>query len=107
MGIDIGSGGCKVTVIDTAGRVLSKKYCEYRTFYPHPGWAEQNPADWEEALAKTLALTVGDAACSRQEIECITIGATTHTVVLLDKEGKSSGPRFSGRTKGPSMRWNG
>lgn len=88
MGIDIGSGGCKVTVIDTAGRVLSKKYSEYKTFYPHPGWAEQNPADWEEALAKTLSLTFGNADCSRQEIECITIGATTHTVVLLDKGGK-------------------
>jgi xylulokinase len=87
MGIDIGSGGCKVTVIDTAGRVLSKKYSEYKTLYPHPGWAEQNPADWEEALAKTLALTFGDADCSREEIECITIGATTHTVVLLDKGG--------------------
>ena len=88
MGIDIGSGGCKVTVIDTTGRVVSKKYCEYKTSYPHPGWAEQNPADWEEALAGTLTLTFGDADCSREKIECITIGATTHTVVLLDREGK-------------------
>lgn len=88
MGIDIGSGGCKVTVIDTNGRVVSKKYSEYQTFYPHPGWAEQNPEDWVEALTKTLFLTFDDEGCSLQEIECITIGATTHTVVLLDREGK-------------------
>ncbi len=88
MGIDIGSGGCKVTVIDTTGRVVSKKYSEYQTFYPHPGWAEQNPADWEEALVKTLAQTFAAPDCSLTEIECITIGATTHTVVLLDKDGR-------------------
>ncbi|MFZ4440106.1 MAG: xylulokinase [Syntrophales bacterium] len=87
MGIDIGSGGCKVTVIDTAGRIISKKYSEYNTLYTRPGWAEQNPADWEDSLVKTLALTFNNADCSREEIECITIGATTHTLVLLDKEG--------------------
>lgn len=88
MGVDIGSGGCKITVIDTCGRVVSRQYREYRTHYPHPGWAEQNPTDWEEAFAKTLSLTFGDGSCSPTEIECVTIGATTHTVVLLDREGK-------------------
>ena len=88
MGVDIGSGGCKVTVIDTHRRVVSKKYTEYGTSYPHPGWAEQNPLDWEKALVATLSQTFGDGSCSPKEIECISIGATTHTVVLLDGEGK-------------------
>jgi xylulokinase len=88
MGIDIGSGGCKITVIDAKGRICKKRYNEYRTSYPHPGWAEQNPDDWEEALAKTLAQTLSDPGCSVKEIECITIGAATHTVVLLDKDGR-------------------
>lgn len=88
MGIDIGSGGCKISVIDTRGRVVSKKYCEYKTSYPHPGWAEQDPLDWEEALTATLSRTFGDGSCSPKDIECISVGATTHTVVLLDGEGK-------------------
>jgi xylulokinase len=87
MGVDIGSGGCKVTVVDTHGRVISKEYTEYKTAYPHPGWAEQDPMDWEEALAATLSQTFGDGTCSPKEIECISIGATTHTVVLLDADG--------------------
>lgn len=92
VGIDIGSGGCKITVIDTEGQVLSKRYNEYRTSYLHPGWAEQNPKDWEESLAKTLAETLSTLTCSLKQIECITIGAATHTVVLLDKECKPLRP---------------
>jgi xylulokinase len=88
MGIDIGSGGCKVTVIDNDGNILSKNYIEYKTSYPHPGWAEQNPLDWENALIDALARTFAAQDLSPREIECVTIGAATHTVVLLDQKGK-------------------
>jgi xylulokinase len=88
MGVDIGSGGCKILIINSSGKVLAKKYREYETQYPHPGWAEQNPADWETALLELLPPALSDAGLRAKDVGCITIAAATHTVVLLDKKGE-------------------
>lgn len=87
MGIDIGSGGCKVLILNSLGDVLARKYREYETSYPHPGWAEQNPHDWEDALRELLPAAFAEAGVRPKDIGCITIGAATHSVVLLDKKG--------------------
>ena len=88
MGIDIGSGGCKIVVINSSGEVMSRKYREIETNYPHPGWAEQDPRDWENALRELLPLALSEADVQARDISCITISAATHSVVLLDKRGK-------------------
>jgi len=88
MGIDIGSGGCKVIVINDSGEVLGRKYREYETNYPHLGWAEQDPRDWENALRELLPIVFSEAGIRPRDLGCITIGAATHSVVLLDKKGK-------------------
>lgn len=46
LGIDFGTGGCKVTLIDTAGNILDSRSGEYPSSHPQTGWGEQNPADW-------------------------------------------------------------
>jgi len=88
MGIDIGSGGCKIIIINSSGEVLGRKYREYETSYPHPGWAEQDPRDWENALRELLPIVLAEAGIGPRDIGCITIGAATHSVVLLDRKGK-------------------
>ena len=52
------------------------------------GWAEQDPRDWENALRELLPLSFAEAGIRPGDIGCITIGAATHSVVLLDKKGK-------------------
>jgi xylulokinase len=88
LGVDIGSGGCKVLIANSLGEVLAKKYREYETHYPYPGWAEQDPTIWENAFRELLPLAFLEAGLRPQDIGCVTIGAATHTVVLLDKKGK-------------------
>ena len=55
LGIDFGSGGCKVTAIDDSGTVLGEAAVEYPTHYEHPGWSEQDPGDWYSAMCESLA----------------------------------------------------
>ncbi len=50
MGIDLGTTGVKVTLLDEAGNVLVTAYREYAIGVPHPGYAEQNPEDWWAGL---------------------------------------------------------
>lgn len=43
LGIDIGTSACKIAVFTRDGEVKASGSKEYPVYYPHPGWAEQNP----------------------------------------------------------------
>ncbi|MBE7733494.1 xylulokinase [Devosia faecipullorum] len=47
LGIDIGTSGVKALLIDDDGRALGDaSAAAIEPVRPHPGWSEQNPADW-------------------------------------------------------------
>ena len=54
MGIDIGSSGCKVSILNLKDRKLRTFSSEYPTYYPRPGWAEQDPEDWIKSLRRLI-----------------------------------------------------
>ena len=43
LGIDIGTSACKIAIFDKMGNVISVANGDYKVYYPHSGWAEQNP----------------------------------------------------------------
>lgn len=47
---ELGTGGCKTVVVDARGVVVALAQSEYPTAYPCPGWCEQNPQDWPDAV---------------------------------------------------------
>ncbi len=85
LGIDFGSGGCKVTVIDTAGRLQGEASVEYKTHYPHSGWSEQDPSDWYSAMCSALAAVRGKGVDFKQ-IAAVSFDGSTHNAVLLDAQ---------------------
>ena len=72
LGIDFGSGGCKVTAIDTDGFLQGEASVEYRTHYPHPG-----------ALA-----AVREQGVDFKRIASIAFDGSTHNAVLMNGEMK-------------------
>jgi xylulokinase len=50
-GVDVGSQGACLSVFTADGNRLATVYRAYQVSYPQPGWAEQDPALWEAALA--------------------------------------------------------
>ena len=41
-GIDAGTTGATVMIVDTNGTIISSAYREYPCIYPRPGWVEQD-----------------------------------------------------------------
>lgn len=80
LGIDFGTGGCKFTLLDASGKVHGSESEEYPILSPRPGWAEQNPADWFNAVSR---LTRGIENPQRIAAVCLT--GYTHGAVLLDE----------------------
>ena len=83
LGIDFGTGGCKVTVVDRSGNVIESASGEYPTSHPYPAWAEQNPADWYRVMCHVLK-----GLSSRDRIAAVSLDSYTHGAVLLDSQLK-------------------
>ncbi len=87
LGIDYGTGGCKVTVIDYAGNLVGEAGVEYKTYHDRPGWSEQEPADWYSALCEALK-KLALAGVDLKSISAAALDGSTHNAVLLDGEMK-------------------
>ncbi len=54
IGIDLGTSAVKVLVQDEAGAVHARASRAYPTSNPRPGWAEQNPEEWWQAVGAAV-----------------------------------------------------
>ena len=86
IGSDIGTQGTKTILIDTEGRVLSRAYREYDVLTPKPGWAEQWPDVWFNALCETIREVIKKANVDPKDIYGVCIsGLYGGAGVLLDR----------------------
>ncbi len=54
LGIDIGTESARAGIFDLKGDLIASSQRGYKTFYPEPGHAEQNPLDWWKITLKNL-----------------------------------------------------
>lgn len=85
LGVDIGSGSLKLTLLSHTGEIVADAACEYRTYYPKVGWSEQDPDDWGRAFATAFQEMKEETGISAYQIEALSLDAATHTAVLLDE----------------------
>lgn len=83
LGLDVGTQGLKAVGIRPDGKVLWQTAISYETAVPHPGWAEQSPADWDGAVVDVLEWA------AQEPIRWKGIGLTgqMHTTVATDEVG--------------------
>ena len=82
IGVDLGTSACKFLLMDEKGAILNVVSETYDVEYPHPGWSQQNPADWWEAVRRGIpALLAGHDASQVAGIGC---GGQMHGLVALD-----------------------
>ena len=88
LGIDIGTSACKVAVFDREGRVLAAANGAYPVYYPHEGWAEQNPEEWWSAVCQATEETIQKAGIAPEEIAGVGIDGQSWSAIAIDQEGK-------------------
>ena len=86
LGLDFGTGGVRAGVFDLElCTMLGESEERYPTRHPHPGWAEQSPVDWWEALGKATRRLLVDL--DSPEIAGISVATTASTVVVCKRDG--------------------
>ncbi len=86
LGIDYGTGGCKVTAIGEDGTFAGEASTEFPTHHDHPGWSEQEPSDWWNALKSSLEKLAAKGVDLKTVAACALDGST-HNAVLLGTSG--------------------
>ena len=71
IGIDLGTSAMKLLLMDEGGNIKNVVSKEYPLEFPQPGWSQQNPQDWKEAVfAGIPELLEGFDAASVAGIGC-------------------------------------
>jgi len=95
IGVDLGTSAVKLLLMDGEGKILNIVSREYPLSFPHPGWSEQDPADWLRAAVDGIrALTKGFDKSAIAGIGC---GGQMHGLVVLDEDD---------RVLRPAILWN-
>jgi xylulokinase len=85
IGIDVGTGGTRVLLVDTAGKVVGSTVREHAPFRsPQPGWAEQDPEDWWQAAVHAIPALLEATGTTPEEIAAVGLSGQMHGAVLLD-----------------------
>ena len=85
IGIDVGTGGSRAVLIDTAGKIVASATVEHKPFVSiQTGWAEQDPGDWWRASAAAIRSAIAKAAVPADEIKAVGLSGQMHGAVLLD-----------------------
>ncbi len=92
VGLDCGTGGARAIVADLEGNIAGSAERPYRTSFPHPGWAEQQPADWWWAACEAVREAVSLADAGPDEVIAISACGTSSTLVALDDGLTPIGP---------------
>lgn len=82
-GVDLGTSSVKVLLVDETGKVVRSASRPYPLLLPHPGWSEQDPAEWWNA----------SCACIRElmegidpaQVKGLSVGGQMHGLVALDE----------------------
>lgn len=83
IGIDLGTSAVKLLLMDEEGTIHKIVSKEYPLYFPHPGWSEQNPADWYRQTIAGMKELI--AECDKSRIAGISFGGQMHGLVVLDE----------------------
>lgn len=85
LGLDIGTSGCKATIVDFEGNVKGQAYCEYSLFTPKPGWEELDPVLVWKSVKKVIANSLKQYR--DDGIKAISVSSFGEAVVPVDRAG--------------------
>ncbi|MEX0852544.1 MAG: FGGY-family carbohydrate kinase [Bauldia sp.] len=86
VGIDVGTGAVKATLVDLDGTVLGSSARAYPTSRPTPGHVEQSPDDWTDAVLAALAGL--ESAHDLGDLVGVGLSSQANTHVFVDDAGE-------------------
>jgi len=85
---DLGTTGNKATLFDVdQGVVKVSTFEPYPTDYSQPGWAEQDPADWQRAIWQCTHRLISQAGIEPGAVAAVSFSGHMQGALLVDRQG--------------------
>ncbi|WP_288586094.1 xylulokinase [uncultured Methylobacterium sp.] len=88
LGLDLGTSGLKAVLVDEAQCVVGSATAPLTVSRPHPGWSEQDPAQWWAALEQALGTLKDRHPAELAAVRGIGLSGQQHGAVLLDADDR-------------------
>ena len=92
IGCDVGSQGTNAALYAADGTLVASAYEAYDLSFPHPSWAEQDPALWTAAIERTVARLVAEVPDGASAIKGLSFGSQLDGMVVCDADGRALRP---------------
>ena len=92
IGCDVGSQGTNTALYAADGTLVASAYEAYDVLYPQPGWAEQEPAAWINALHATIARVLDAVPEGASAVKGVSFGSQLDGMVICDGRGEPLRP---------------
>ena len=86
LGIDVGTTSVKAALFTIEGALAAVQRAEYPIHYSQPGWVEQNPQDWWQAVCDTVQAVL--AGFDVQRVIGVACSAQAPTLIALERNGQ-------------------
>jgi ribulose kinase len=86
LGIDAGTAGLRAGLFDLNGAPLGFHDQAYQTLYPRPGWAEQRPQEWWDALVAAVRGCLATGGVDGGRVIGLAVDAPCD-ILLADRDG--------------------
>ena len=83
IGVDLGTSAVKLLLMEADGTIKNIVSKEYPLSFPQPGWSEQKPEDWWNAVTVGVKELVDGFDAS--QVAGISFGGQMHGLVILDE----------------------
>ncbi|MCV2888358.1 xylulokinase [Ruegeria aquimaris] len=87
IGLDLGTSGVRAVLVRPDGSVLDSAEAALSARHLHPGWSEQDPADWLTAARAALVSLAQRHPLAMERVVGLGLSGQMHGAVLLDETG--------------------
>lgn len=84
LGLDLGTSGVKALLMDDDQRVIASMNASLEVSRPHPGWSEQDPAEWITATEQAIMALKHAHPREMAAVKGIGLSGQMHGATLLD-----------------------
>ena len=95
--IDIGTSSTKIAIVNLEGEVLGSSNQSYQTYYPTPGFVEQNPGEWWQAVKKGITEVLDQTKIDASSVACIGVAGQSWSNVGVRSNGDLTETLLSGQ----------
>lgn len=88
LGIDIGTTASKAILLHSTKGIIATATADATLRSPQAGWAETNPDEWWDNVARITRTCLSMAGINAQRLAGIGVSGMVPTLILLDKKGR-------------------